>query len=349
MINPCNLKMKPISNGLVALVFSMFMISCSSNPLDVDVSDIELELELDRMERDVFEVNNEDFVLKNEMLLDKYGWLYRSFMVDMLGEVDPENPQAPQALELFVTHPDMQDIYAMMKEKFEDFSLCQYQLEESFRHYKFYFKDSTVPKIVTFYSNFNANAFPYEDRLAIGLEMYLGEENELVQALPTDIFPNYLKQKMDQKYLVADAMKAWLMNKFAPDLSDGDDFLSTIVALGKVMYLLDAMLPEEEDYIKFGCSPEQMEWCRFQEQNIWKTIVDEGVLYSKDKGVILQYVSEGPFTKGMPHESPGRVGVWLGWQIVRDYVEQNEVSVLDLLKPVGAKVILKSYSQGDRE
>lgn len=323
--------------------------SCESNPLDVDVSNVDMDMKLNRMEQDLFGSTTTDPMITNQKLLDKYGLLYEAFMIDMLGEVSPKSPEAPMVLGEFVKHPDMQMIYKDIQEKFGDFTNFEESIEESFRYYKYYFPDSLVPELVTFYSNFNSNVFPYDNRIGIGLDMYLGKEHELVQSLPPDIFPQYLKDKMEDQFLVADVMKGWLMNRFADEIRNGEDFLSHIVALGKVMYLLDAMLPFEEDYVKFGCTAEQMEWCRYNEKNIWKTIVDENILYSKDKGVILQYVSEGPFTKGMPHESPGKVGVWLGWQIVRDYVEQNEVGVLELLNPLGAKVILKAYSQGDRE
>lgn len=332
----------------ILLMTVMVFTSCDSNPLDVDVSGVEVDMEVDRMEQDLFS-GGKDYMVLNEELRKKYGMLYDAFMIDMLGEVPPTNPQAPMALEDFATHPDMQQIYMEIDDEFHDFGVYESEIETSFKYYKYYFPDSLVPDLITFYSNFNANVFPYQDRIGIGLDMYLGADHELVKSLPNDIFPQYLKDKMNAGYMVADVMKAWLMNRFFEELHDGDDFLSSIITLGKIMYLLDAMLPFEEDYVKFGCSEEQMEWCRFHEKNIWKTIVDEQVLYTKDKAVILQYVSEGPFTKGMPHESPGRVGVWLGWQIVRDYVEQNEVGVLDLLEPIGPKVILKSYSQGERD
>lgn len=348
MIKRAQLHIKHLVYGLIVLAMVVSISSCESNPLDVDVSGIQIDMKVERMEKDLFG-SNKDFTVLNEELRQKYGMLYEAFMIDMLGEVPPNSPQAPMALEDFVSHPDMQSIYSDMEKEYSDFSGYEQRIVESFKYYKYYFPDSLIPNLVTFYSNFNANVFPYGNRVGIGLDMYLGTDNELVKSLPTDIFPQYLKDKMDPRYMVADVMKAWLMNRFFDELQEGEDFLSSIITLGKVMYLLDAMLPFEEDHIKFGCSAEQIQWCRFNEQNIWKTIVDEQVLYSKDKAIILQYVSEGPFTKGMPHESPGKVGVWLGWQIVRDYVEQNEIGVLELLKPVGPKVVLKSYSQGERD
>jgi hypothetical protein len=327
----------------------MLLASCNSNPLDIDVSGEVVNLKLDRMEQDIFTDKIPSTIERNKILLQKYGMLYEAFMVKMIGEGSPHDANASAYLKNFSEHPEMLEIYDNIDKKFNNFDAYHQKIEEGFKYYQHYFPDSALPRIITFYSNFNANVFPYENNLAIGLDMYLGTDNEIVKNLPIQFFPQYLKDKMDDKYLVADAMKGWLMNRFAKEVSEGDDFLSTIVTLGKVMYLLDAMMPLEEDYIKFGCTNEQMEWCRAQEKNIWKSIIDEQVLYAKDKGVILQYVSDGPFTKGMPHESPSKVGVWLGWQIVRDYVEQNEVGVLELLEQKSPKVILKSYSQGDRD
>lgn len=333
----------------IIYAFAIFISACSSNKLDVDVSDVEVNLELKRMEQDIFESKEKNAASQNQFLIENYGWLYEAFMMDMIGEGSPYDPMAPEYLKGFSTHEDMLQIYNETQKEFTDFSKYHSELEKSFKYYKYYFPDSTLPRIITFYSNFNANILPYENNLAIGLDMYLGTDHEIIKGLPIEFFPQYIKEKMTSEYLVADAMKAWLMNRFAPSIKDGDDFLSTIITLGKVMYLLDAMMPLEEDYIKFGCTKEQMEWCFHQEKNIWKTIINNKALYSKDKGLILQYVSEGPFTKGMPHESPSKLGVWLGWQMVKDYVAHKDVSVLELLQQKSPKVILKSYTQGERD
>ena len=78
--------------------------------------------------------------------------------------------------------------------------------------------------------------------------------------------------------------------------------------------------------------------------NIWKRLINEKLLYSKDKKKIAQFTANAPFTKGLPEESPSMVGVWIGWQMVRDYVAENDVSVLDLLAEKDVRKILKSYN-----
>jgi len=337
---------KWVNNAFKMLVGSFLLISCNSNPLDINVSDVEVQFEVQRMEKDLFTAENNNYQSLNLKLIKKYGILYEKWMTSMLGEVSPYDPYASESLKMFLNHPDMVEIFQEIDVKFGDFSNYTLQFEQCFKYYNHYFPDSTLPTIITFYSNFNANVLPYDNNIAIGLDMYLGPNHPIVNSIPKDVFPQYLKDRMDEKYLVADAMKFWLLSKFADE--EQKDFLNTIVNLGKVMYLLDCIMPNEKDEIKIGYTESQLSWCYGFEKKIWQTIVDEKVLYSKDKLIITQYLSEGPFTKGFPHESPSRVGVWLGWQIVRDYMQQTGSTLQELLNQTSAKVILKSYSQGDR-
>jgi len=341
------LNKKRIKSTALLITSLLFLVSCNSNPLEIDVSDVSVDLKIHRMEQELFKLPVSNYELRNEQLLQKYGFLYEAFMMDMIGEGSPYDPMAGSYLQGFIADSLMQNFNTEIQNHFGDFSKFENSLVDGFKHYKYYFPDSTIPEIITFYSNFNANAFPYGNRIAIGLDMYLGANHKYVKSLPNEVFPQFIKEKMEDKYLVADVMKSWLLNRFSEDL--GGDFLSKIISLGKVMYILDAMLPEEEDYIKFGSSKEKLDWCVHNEQNIWKTIVKDQVLYSKDQARIMQYVTDGPFTKDMPHESPARVGVWLGWQIVKDYMFYNDVTIEELVKQKSAKLILKSYSQGDRE
>jgi len=263
----------------------------------------------------------------------------------MLGEGSVHDPMAPSYLEKFIGNEDMQSFYQEIDIKFHDFSVYEKEFTEAFKHYKYYFPDSTVPEIVTFYSNFNANAFPLGNQLGIGLDMYLGADNEIVKSIPTESLPQFIKDKMDSKYLVADGVKYWLFNRFFTD--NNSDFLSEIISSGKIMYLTDGILTEKSDAIKMGYSEEELQWCKDSEANIWEILINEELLYSKDQKKIAQFTTSGPFTKGLPEDSPSMVGVWIGWQMVRDYVEDTGISVVDLLAETNYRKILKSYNPNE--
>lgn len=338
-----------MKNILIAIlfVFGLFILGCNSNPLDVNITNNTVDLKVHRMEVELFDEAITGIDGLNRSLLKKYGFLYEAFVSKMIVEGSPYDPDIGVRISKFRRDSTITEVNYAISKEFSEFSEFEKSFEKAFSYYKYYFPDSTLPDLVTFYSNFNAKIFPMENTLAIGLDMYLGPESVIVKQIPTDVLPQFIKDDMDKKYMVADGMKYWLLNRFY-DEDAGDDFVSKIIELGKIMYLLDAMMPDVSDDIKINYSKQDLDWVRNNEDNIWKTLVDNEVLYTKNPMVINQYIIDGPFTKGLPDESPSKVGVWVGWQIVRDYVEENNVDVLSLLQEKNNLKILKSYKHGNR-
>ena len=334
-----------LNKTLLIPLLTLILFSCASDPLDIDISSIEVEIEVKRMEQELFQPKSINISETHSQLLEKYGILYQLFFESMLGEGSVHDPMASSYLEKFIENKDMQNFYLEIDAKFNDFSKYKSEFTDAFKHYKYYFPDSIIPEIVTFYSNFNANVLPLENTLAIGLDMYLGKENKIVKNIPSESLPQFIKDKMEQKYLVADGIKYWLLNHFFDESSE--DFLSVIIAEGKIMYLMDAILPYKSDAIKMRYTEEELSWCKTNEVNIWEILINEKLLYSKDKKKIAQFTVNGPFTKGLPEESPSMVGVWIGWQMVKDYVEDTGASVLDLLAEKDHRKILTSYNPNE--
>ncbi|MCT4580215.1 MAG: hypothetical protein N4A35_02270 [Flavobacteriales bacterium] len=329
------------------VVITLSLVTCSSDPLAVDVSGSDVDIECHRMEQELFQDGLTDIDGLNRKLLEKYGFLYESFIAKMIVEGSAHDPAIGVRLSQFRKDSVIRSIYRDIDAEFKDFSAYEKRFEKAFAYYHYYFPDSSLPDLVTFYSNFNAKIFPMENTLAIGLDMYLGPENRSVKRIPIDVLPQFIKNDMDKRYMVADGMKYWLLNRFY-DEKAGDDFVSKIIELGKIMYLLDAVLPDVSDDVKINYTPEELNWVQNNENNIWKTLVDDEVLYTKNPMTINQYIVDGPFTKGLPNESPSKVGIWVGWQIVRDYVDENDVDVLSLLKEKNSLKILRAYKHGNR-
>ena len=334
-----------LNKTLLIPLLTLILFSCASDPLDIDISSIEVEIEVKRMEQELFQPKSINISETHSQLLEKYGILYQLFFESMLGEGSVHDPMASTYLEKFMENKDMQNFYLEIDTKFNDFSAYETEFIEAYKHYKYYFPDSTIPEIITFYSNFNANAFPLGNQLGIGLDMYLGTDNEIVKSIPTASLPQFIKDKMDSKFLVADGIKYWLFNRFFEE--DNHNFLAEIISSGKIMYLMDAILPNKSDAIKMGYTEEEITWCKTNELNIWEILINEELLYSKDKKKIAQFTTNGPFTKGLPEESPSMVGIWIGWQMVKDYVENTGVSVVDLLAETNHRKILTSYDPNE--
>jgi hypothetical protein len=82
------------------------------------------------------------------------------------------------------------------------------------------------------------------------------------------------------------------------------------------------LMPESPDSLKTGYSQKQLNWCKANEGLIWNYFL-QGDLFTIDPDIIKNYLGEAPNTQGMPDVSPGNIGQWVGWQIVKKYETDN--------------------------
>jgi uncharacterized protein YjaZ len=110
---------------------------------------------------------------------------------------------------------------------------------------------------------------------------------------------------------------------------------------GKVLYTLEKLLPELNDTVKFGYSKAQLDWCIKNESKIWSHFIEKKLLFAALRGDSFKYINEGPFTAGFPRESPGKIGVWLGYQIIKKYIDQHpNITLKQLYENHNAQQIL---------
>ncbi|MFP5471349.1 MAG: hypothetical protein ACLGGV_07110 [Bacteroidia bacterium] len=328
-----------------AVFILTFLSSCEDkNPLDIDVPNENVSLQFERIDQQLFNTPiQKDSVLKMHFqLLNQYPELYKSFVEVMLQQGNAADTSTAYQLVEFLSNKDMRKIFSAINEIYPQQAFLKEEFTNAFTYYKHYFPEANIPKIVGFYSNYNAKTLLADSSIAVGLELYLGTNHAITQQVVSPNLPQYLKDKMQPDYLVSDALKYFLLTQYYQTI--GDDFLSTIVSMGKIMYLLDALQPKVEDWKKMGYTKTQLEWCAENEEQIWKYIVEEQLLFSINQERINHFTDEGPFTKGLPQESPAMVGIWMGWQIVRDYMNENsKVSLQELIDETDSKKILKYY------
>jgi len=225
---------------------------------------------------------------------------------------------------------------------FADTKELETELEEAFKHYKFYYPDSALPRVITMNSVFNYAVAKYKNDLGIGLEYYLGADNSVIELLPVAQFPQYMKSRMSREYMMTEVVKGWLQNKYM-DQSVELNFLEIILEWGKLMYLVDAIVPNDPPNRKFKYTEEEFEFCEENEYQIYKTIIEKKILYSKDRQAIMKWTEEGPNTFGVKN-SPSKIGRWLGWKMVKSYLAKNkDVSLQELMQEKQYQKMIKAY------
>lgn len=329
--------------GLLIFLGSL-LIACSGNRLDVDVSTVNVnDIKIDRFEEDLFNSKASPAELKQQ-LEKKYDSFYFGFQNIVSGGSVPDSVAA-NGLYMFVHDSAMKEAYNECEKKYPDLKWLSADISEAYKHFKFHFPKRSLPRIVTYMSGFNYSVLRIDSTIGIALEMYLGKDNKFYRMLQ---FPKYKTVNMDKEYMLTDLVRGWMTTEF-PKNDDKKDMLDEIIYNGKLLYLVDALLPNTDDTIKMGYTQKQLEWCKRNEYNMWAYFVQKKVLYISNPSEIIKYTGEGPFTSAFNKDSPARVGIWIGWQIVRAYMDEHRgVSLEDLMNDNDAqKLLLRSkYKPG---
>ena len=122
-------------------------------------------------------------------------------------------------------------------------------------------------------------------------------------------------------------------------------FIEQMVYFGKLLYLKDQFMPFEDESIRISYTPNELEWAYANEDMIWSFFIEEDLLFSSDIKLSNRFIAPAPFSKfylALDNESPGRLGQFIGWQIVRQFMEKNDVSLRNLCTLSGEEIFRKS-------
>lgn len=310
-------------------IISVAFFSCDRNPLKVDVSEIEAPTDFYRIdsvlygnEPDVVHDKLQAMYPKHKSFLD----LYAEYILQ-LGEIGSITME--KNLHMFLNDTVYRQVGDTIVKRFADFEPIMKQFTEGFKHYKYYFPNEEIPAVYAYPSGFNQSLVVADGFVGVGLDKYLGRDC---------IFYEYLgipRFKIDNMYpmrMLPEAFYALGVTRY-PFNGENDNLLGNMIHEGKLIYFTEAMLPEMPDSVIIGYSYKQLEWCGANEAAMWTYLVEQKLLYTSERLEIRKYINDAPFTNSFTNKSPGRTGVWLGWQIVHSYMENNnEVSLEELME-----------------
>lgn len=236
-------------------------------------------------------------------------------------------------------NPLWRELYTEVQKKYADFEPQKAELENLFQHIKYTFPKTKIPKVITVISemDYNNKVIYADSLLIISLELYLGKDHKFYQ------FPKYIKENFEPKQMMPDVVTSFAEQKIP--VPTEKNLLSQMIYNGKIMYLKDVLLPEFSDAEKMGYTPEQIKWCEENENYMWRYFLEKQLLYSDDSKLANRFINPAPFSKfylEIDNESPGKVGTWIGWQMVRSFAKNNEIPIEELLKMSTKEMFQKS-------
>jgi len=337
-----------MKNPIYLILFTLFLsfVQCSndSNVISLDKNNWEL-IKATRVDQIIYK-SKSGKELHQELI--KYPELYANFYSRMLkiGDKDElidssKTNFVTNNLTMFVKDSIMQIVFKSIDSTFKDISYYENEISKGFARYNTLLKKDTKINIGTFYSNFNATVLEADQTIWIGLDMYLGKNNPIIKLLPPTALPQYYKDKMEKKYISCDVFFGYLMSSVYRPL--GEEFLARMLAYGKIAYIVDLILPDQDEENKFRYSKNELDWCKKNEVYIWQYIIDNKLLYEKDPSKINEFFSDGPYTKNFGKDSPSSIGIWLGYQMISDHAKKTNKSALEIISENNIQTLLKTY------
>ena len=203
---------------------------------------------------------------------------------------------------------------------FSDVEVLEKSLTHLFQHILYFFPNTKVPRIIGLTNNVDYQIkIVYADSLLLlSLDTFLGHNHPLYEGIP-----NYIRKEMDGIYILSQVVEKFSTSflKVPKDRT----FLAQIIWHGKKLYMQDILNTHQEDFIKIGYTSEELQWAENNEKLIWQYFIEKQMLYSTEPDLMRRFIMPAPFSKfylEIDNESPGRIGVWVGWQIVRAYMKR---------------------------
>jgi hypothetical protein len=318
------------------------MSSCNGKKIP-DVSDIKVDLQMQRFDQDFFAIDTNHIDQSLQQLHNKYPGFLRDFIFNILAL--PPQPDSTKAVEQQII--SFLRSYKPLKDSadkvFANTTDVNKQVKRGLQFVKHYFPSYKIPnKLITFIGPINSYGnILTSDALAVGLQLYMGNNYSLYKSeAGQELYPAYISRRFQKEYIPVNCIKTIVDDMF-PDNNAGRPLIEQMVQAGKRLYLLDQLLPEVEDTLKTGYTKNQLEGCFKNEEVIWSYFVQNDLLYATDPSITKDYMNDAPKTQALGEESPGFIGQFVGWQIVKKWVSKNGEINLPQLMETNPKTIFE--------
>lgn len=312
-----------IAGFFLITILSTSIFSCKKSKEKIDVSQIETKVDIIRFDQLYQKADRKNF----PELRTQFPYFFPGHLSD-----DEWLTKNKDSLSM--------ELYDEVQQTFGDLSKEEKAIESLFNHVKFYYPSFKEPKIISLISKLDLeNQVIYNDTLLIlSLDTYLGSGKNYYQN-----FPGYLQAHFEPSQLSKDIATA-IAYETAPQMSYRI-FVERIIAAAKIKYEVGQFLPQLNEYELFNYTPEQLDWLQKNEENIWRYFIEKDLLYSTDKDLQRRFIDPAPFSKFYLENDidiPGQAGIWLGLQIIKSYMQHNEVSLPELMATAPEIIFEKS-------
>jgi hypothetical protein len=325
--------------GLALLVFGLF--ACQQDPYKVDVDNSQLKITYQNLDS-AFRYAHVNQQRKLITQLLKSDFDLTQFCFPYALQVSTKTDSAfLNDLQHTYAHPFNKQVFGALDQRSQWRLKTFKQIALALKRLHILAPKIDLPSSVYFtYSQFAASAYASPKNIVIGQERYLGPSHPLIAQLPAQQFYDWIKEGMAPQFATSDALLAWLSTNTLK--ATDENLASEMLRWGKLIAILEIISPEVKLQQHLRYAEADLNWALKAERGFWEYLVEQQLLFKTDQELHMNMLNEGPYTIGLPQESPDRMGRFLGYRIVKQYIEANQPSISALLRTPYHQ-ILKKY------
>lgn len=295
-----------------------------------NISNVELSIPLNNLADDMVKLDNKndamDFIQENPFVAD-YFFERRRYGADSI--------VASSMVNIFSNPAYKDTLYQQVKKAFGDFTDLKAEFEQAFKYYKHYYPEVAVPALEIVLAGLQKDLFVSDSLISIAADYFLGPDAAYV---PNGV-PEYILMRYEKEYIVPMTMLLLTQKQNDTDQSD-QTLLADMVFYGKSYYMTKMTIPCTPDSLLIGYTAKEMKDINKNEHIIWANFLENDLLYETSHFMKNKFIGERPKTFEISQQCPGRIGIWVGWQIVESYMKNNpEVTLQELMENTDAQKI----------
>lgn len=199
-------------------------------------------------------------------------------------------------------------------------------LNQAFAIFKHYYPDAPQPVLQTVVTGLFHDLYISDERLIVGIDYFIGKD---ATYRPNDV-PEYILERYTYDYLAPVLMKFFTN----PWIASGKEstLLSEMIDFGKTYYMLSHLFPCTPDYEIMGYTAQTMSDVKANQTIIWANFIQNEWLYDPSEFTKKKFLGDRPNVYEIGEKCPGRIGAWVGWQIVESYAEKTGSSMTEIMQ-----------------
>jgi hypothetical protein len=324
----------------LAVLIAVTLFSCRDNSIP-DVSGITINTQVKRFEQEFFAMDTVNLMASLQSLGASYPVFLNDFLYNImeLPPVTDTSAEVQALIKKFIA--DYKPIKDSADKVFNNFENTAGEVKKGLQFVKHYFPEYNPPAyLITFIGPIEG----YSDvitsnALAVGLQLHMGGGfSYYTSEVGQSVYPSYISRRFTPATIPVNCMKN-VIEDLIPPVKPGKPLVEEMVEAGKRLYALNKVMPHTPDTLKLGYTQKQLEGCEKSEGRIWNFFVSNNLLFTIEPALVNGYMKDGPNTPEFGDASPGAIGTWVGWQIVKKYMEEHSDLTLKQLLNTDAKSI----------